>query len=179
MHHQVAMTLEVLRSLDLSNLDQAIIDSIDEKTRHPGYEVLIRVVVSSNIAQRAQAILANVIASFALYDAPGKNGFKYTPAKDMEALATSYIMRFFPQAQNKNILNSVELATLFHFPDQRNIPTSQLSRQDSKQVDGPRNIPEEGMLLGYNVFRGARKAIRLGQLDRQRHMYAVGQTGYR
>ena len=162
---------------DLSNLDQNILDSIDDKTRHPGFEVLIRVVVSSNISQQSQAILNNIVASFALYDAPGKNGFKYTPAKDIDGLVTSYVMRFFPQEHKKDILNVVELATLFHFPDQRNIPTSQLTRQDSKQVDGPRNVPEEGLLLGYNVFRGAKKAIRLSDGDRQRHMYAVGQTG--
>lgn len=165
------------KSHDLSNLDQGILDSIDDKTRHAGFEVLIRIVASSNITQRSQAILSNIVASFSLYDAPGKNGFKYTPTKDTEALATSYIMRFFPQENKKMILNSVELATLFHFPDQRNIPTSQLSRQDSKQVDGPRNIPDEGLLLGYNVFRGAKKPIRLGLGDRQRHMYVVGQTG--
>lgn len=162
---------------ELSNLEQATLDAIDEKTRHPGFEVVIRVVVSSNITQRAQAVLQNVIASFNLYDAPGKNGFKYTPAKDIDALVTSYIMRFMPQHHNKNILNSVELATLFHFPDERSIPTSQLSRQDSKQVDGPRNIPEDGLLLGYNLFRGAKKPIRLSLGDRQRHMYVVGQTG--
>jgi hypothetical protein len=162
---------------ELSNLEQSTLDAIDEKTRHPGYEVVIRVVVSSNISQRAQAILSNIVASFSLYDAPGKNGFKYTPAKDIDSLVTGYIMRFFPQQHNKNILNSVELATLFHFPDQSSIPTSQLARQDSKQVDGPRNIPEEGLLLGYNVFRGAKKPIRLGLGDRQRHMYVVGQTG--
>lgn len=162
---------------ELSNLDQAILDSIDDKTRHPGFEVLIRVVVSSNLSQRSQAILSNIIASFSLYDAPGKNGFKYTPAKDPESLVTSFIMRFFPQEQNKSILNSVELATLFHFPDQRSIPTSQLTRQESKQVDGPRNIPEDGMLLGYNIFRGVKKPIRLSHHDRQRHMYVVGQTG--
>lgn len=162
---------------ELSNLEQSTLDAIDEKTRHPGFEVAIRIVVSSNISQRAQAILSNIVASFSLYDAPGKNGFKYTPAKDIDSLVTSYIMRFFPQQHNKNILNSVELATLFHFPDQSNIPTSQLTRQDSKQVDGPRNIPEEGLLLGYNVFRGAKKPIRLGLGDRQRHMYVVGQTG--
>lgn len=162
---------------DLSNLEQSTLDAIDEKTRHPGFEVVIRVVVSSNISQRAQAILSNIVASFSLYDAPGKNGFKYTPAKDIDALVTSYIMRFFPQHRSKDILNSVELATLFHFPDQTNIPTSQLARQDSKQVDGPRNIPEEGLLLGYNVFRGAKKPIRLAQYDRQRHAYVVGQTG--
>jgi len=162
---------------ELSNMEQAVLDSIDEKTRHPGYEVAIRVVASSNISQRAQAILSNIVASFSLYDAPGKNGFKYVPAKDIDGLITSYIMRFFPQNHNKNILNAVELATLFHFPDESNIPTSQLARQGSKQVDGPRNIPEEGLLLGYNIFRGAKKPIRLSDHDRQRHMYAVGQTG--
>lgn len=162
---------------ELSALEQATLDSIDEKTRHPGYEVLIRVVASSNISQKAQGILNNVVAAFALYDSPGKNGFKFTPAKDIERFVTSYILRFFPQALNKSILNSVELATLFHFPDQKNIPTSQLTRQASKQVDGPRNVPDKGMLLGYNVFRGTKKPIRLALGDRQRHMYVVGQTG--
>src|SRR5262249_13391577 len=128
-------------------------------------------------SQRAQAILNNIVAAFSLYDAPGKNGFKYTVAKDIDDFVTAFIMRFFPQENNQNILNSVELATLFHFPDQRNIPTSQLERQASKQVDGPRNIPEDGLMLGYNVFRGAKKPIRLSLEDRRRHLYVVGQTG--
>ena len=162
---------------ELSSLDQSVIDSIDDKTRYPGYEVLIRLIASSNISQRSQSILASMTAAFSLFDAPGRNGFVFVPAKDPELLATNYIMRFFPQKSTSNILNSVELATIFHFPDQTNIPTSQLQRQDSKQVDGPRNVPEEGLLLGYNVFRGVKKPIRIALNDRQRHMYVVGQTG--
>ncbi len=163
---------------ELSAMEQSVLDSIDEKTRHPGYEVLIRVVASSNVSGRAQAILSNIVATFALFDAPGKNGFKFSATKDLESFVTSYIMRFFPQKnKKKNILNAVELATVFHFPDQRNIPTSQLTRQASKQVDAPRNMPEDGLLMGYNLFRGAKKPIRLALGDRQRHMYAVGQTG--
>jgi len=162
---------------DISGLDQSIVDSIDEKTRHTGYEVLIRVVASSNVFQRSQAVLSQVVATFSLFDSPGKNGFKYEPAKDVHELVTNYILRIFPQQRTKDILNSIELATLFHFPDQRNIPTSQLERQGSKQVDGPRNMPEDGMLLGYNIFRGAKKPIRLAVSDRQRHLYSVGQTG--
>ncbi len=162
---------------ELSGLDQSILDAIDDKTRHPGYETLIRVVASSNISQKAQSILNNVVAAFSLFDAQGKNGFKYTAAKDMEEFVTAYILRFFPPENNKSILNSVELATIFHFPDQKNIPTSQLERQESKQVDGPRNVPEEGLLLGYNVFRGVKKPIRLDNEDRRRHIYVVGQTG--
>lgn len=162
---------------ELSNLEQTLVDSIDDKTRYPGYEVLIRIVVSSNVSHRAQAILNNIVASFALFDAPGRNGFKFSQAKDTDEFVTSYLLRMFPAKEKEMILNSVELATIFHFPDQRSIPTSQLERQGSKQVDGPRNMPDDGLLLGYNIFRGVKKPIRLSIHDRQRHMYAVGQTG--
>ena len=164
-------------SKELSSLDQSVVDAIHDKTRSPGYEVTLRVVVSSNINQRAQALLSNIVASFSLYDAPGKNGFKFEAATDVSSLVSDYLLRLFPQRKRSLILNSVELATLFHFPDQRSTPTSQLERQDSKQVDGPRNIPDDGLMLGYNVFRGVKKPVHLALSDRQRHMYVVGQTG--
>src|SRR5690606_21011427 len=127
---------------ELSSTEQAIVEAIESKTQHPGFEVLIRIIASSNISQRAQSIQNNIVASFSLFDSQGKNGFKFTPAKDIESFTTSYILRFFPAEHNTNILNAVELATLFHFPDQSNIPTSQLERQASKQVDGPRNVSD-------------------------------------
>lgn len=161
----------------LSSLEQSTVDSLEDKTRHPGYEVLIRVVASSNTAARSQVLLKNVVAAFALFDSPGKNGFKFNLAKNIESFVTSFIFRFFPQEVKQNILNSVELATIFHLPDQRNIPTSQLQRQASKQVDGPNQLLNEGFLLGYNVYRGVKKEIRLGTNDRRRHTYIIGQTG--
>lgn len=161
----------------LSALEQSVVDSIDDKTRHPGFEVLIRVVASSNIAQRSQSVLSNINASFSLYDAPGKNGFKFVPAKDIDSFVTAFILRFFPQEHTSNILNVIELSSLFHFPDQSNIPTTQLERQASKQVDGPRNISDKGLVLGYNIFRGIKKRINLDDIDRRRHVYIVGQTG--
>ena len=161
----------------LSGVDQALIDAIEEKTKHAGYEVLIRVVASSNVSQRAQSIKNSVVATFALFDSPGKNGFKFTEAKDIDSFITAYIMRFFPQENTKMILNSIELATLFHLPDASSISTSQVSRQNSKQVDGPRNVPDEGLVLGYNIFRGTKKKIVLSPDDRRRHVYFVGQTG--
>jgi len=161
----------------LGSLEQSHVEAIESKTQHAAYETLIRVVASSNISTRAQSILRNMVATFALFDAPGKNGFEFNEAKDIENFVTAYIMRFFPQQMNKNILNSVELATIFHFPDERSTPTSQVERQASKQVDAPRNMPEAGMMLGYNVFRGVKREIRINQEDRRRHVYIVGQTG--
>ncbi len=161
----------------LSAVEQAKVDAIQEKIRYPGYEVMIRVVVSSNTAARSQVLLKNIVAAFALFDSPSFNGFKFHLTKNVDELATAFIFRFFPQANSRDILNSVELATLFHLPDQNSIPTSQVKRQMSKQVDGPTEVMETGLLLGYNEFRGVRKPIRLADKDRRRHIHIIGQTG--
>jgi hypothetical protein len=161
----------------LTSLEQATVEAIGEKTRFPGYEVLIRVVVSSNTASRSQGLLKNIVAAFSLFDSPSHNGFKFAVAKNIEELVTAYIFRFFPQTVTRNILNSIELATIFHLPNQKNIPTAQVERQMSKQVDGPTQVMDEGFLLGYNEFRGVKKPIRLSTNDRRRHTYIIGQTG--
>jgi len=161
----------------LTSLEQSLVEAIEEKTRHPGYEVLVRVVVSSNTAVQSQALLKNVVAAFSLFVSTTNNGFRFNVAKDIEELVTAYIFRFFPQSVSQNVLNSVELATLFHLPDQNSIPTSQVQRQMAKQVDGPTQVMDEGFLLGYNEFRGIKKQIRLSTNDRRRHTYMIGQTG--
>lgn len=162
---------------DISSLDRSLIEAIEEKTRHPAYEVLIRVVTSSNTAARSQTLLNNIVAAFSLFDAPGRNGFKFSAAKDIEKFVTAFVFRFFPPELNSTILNSVELATLYHLPDQNSITSSSIERQTSKQVDGPSQLSDNGFLIGYNVYRGVKKEIRLADNDRRRHLYVVGQTG--
>lgn len=161
----------------LSSIEQSVVDAIEDKTRYPGYETLIRVVASSNTAARSQAIMSNVVSAFALFNSSQNNGFKFAVSKNMDEFITAYLFRFFPQEVRFNILNTIELATIFHLPDQSSIPTSQVQRQASKQVDGPTEIMDEGFLLGYNEFRGVKKPIRLGTTDRRRHVYVIGQTG--
>lgn len=161
----------------LTNLQLAEIDAIETKTKYPAYETMIRVLVSSSTAAKSQTLLNVIIAAFSLFDSPTYNGFKFDMTKDVEKLTTDYIMRFFPQTANKDILNSVELASIFHLPSQQSIPTSQVKRQMAKQVDGPTDIMEEGLLIGVNEFRGVKKPIRLSVKDRRRHTYIIGQTG--
>lgn len=161
----------------VSSLEQSHIEAIEEKTRYPAYETLIRVIASSNTATQSQTLVKNVVAAFSLFDAPNKNGFKFSVTNNIEQFTTAFIFRFFPQNIKNNILNSIELATIFHLPDQSSIPTSQVERQAAKQVDGPNFIPDKGLLLGVNVFRGTKKEIRLSESDRTRHTYIIGQTG--
>ncbi|MGH7960406.1 MAG: type IV secretory system conjugative DNA transfer family protein, partial [Candidatus Binatia bacterium] len=41
----------------------------------------------------------------------------------------------------------------------------------------PRELPEEGCLIGMSVHRGMSQAVRIGRDDRRRHVYLMGQTG--
>jgi len=161
----------------LSGAEQTKVESLEEKARYAGFETQIRVVASSNTSARAQTLLNNIVSVFSLFDSPQGNGLKFEISKDIKSFVTDYIFRFFPQGKTSMVLNTVELATLFHFPDQSNIPTSRLERQSAKQVDGPSILPETGILIGYNEFRGVTKPIRLQDDDRRRHTYIIGQTG--
>lgn len=161
----------------LTSLQEAEIDAIEKKTRYPGYETLIRVIVSSNTSSRSQALLQSVVAAFSLFDSPTYNGFKFNMTTNIDELVTSYIFRFFPQTLKDFILNSVELSTLFHLPSRSSIPTEKVQRQRIKQVDGPTELMDEGILLGVNDYRGVKKQIRLSVNDRRRHAYIIGQTG--
>ena len=161
---------------ELSSVDRTLVENMEKKTTQAGFEVLIRLLVSKE-GTDAKSIYDNLLAAFTLLDAPHSNSFKPTKVKDKTQFIADFNFRLFPQSKNQNILNATELATLFHLPDQTNIPTSQLERQASKQVDGPRNFLADGLTLGYNVFRDQRRPVILGDEDRMRHMYVVGQTG--
>lgn len=161
----------------LTALENEEIQAIEDKTKYPGYEVLTRVVASSSTASKSQAILQSIVSAFSLFDSPRYNGFKFNMTNNIEELVTSYIFRFFPQSINNNILNSVELSTIFHLPNQNSIPTGKIERQRIRQVDGPTEPMKEGLLIGVNEFRGVEKQIRLGINDRRRHTYIIGQTG--
>ena len=161
----------------LTSLQQEEIQAIENKTKYPGFETLIRVVASAETKPRAEALLSGMVAAFSQFDSPANNGFRYDPARDADELAEKYSYRIFPQGVRDVILNSIELASIFHLPSQNSIPTSQVERQLTKQVDGPAKLVQEGVILGANEFRGEEKIIRLSENDRRRHTYVIGATG--
>lgn len=161
----------------LTGNQQAQIDAMEEKARHSGFETLIRIVVSTPSSARSHQLLTGVQAAFAQFNSAIGNGFKFEPATNIENFVTDYIMRFFPAERRSDILNTVELATVFHLPTSTDIPSQQVERQMFREVDGPTQEMTEGNLLGFNVFRGVRKAIRISDEDRLRHVYVMGSTG--
>jgi hypothetical protein len=82
-----------------------------------------------------------------------------------------------PLRFHKMILCPEELASLYHLPNIRYNRAPTISWQNYKISPPPTNIPEEGILLGHNIYRGVKKEIRMKNEDRFRHFYVIGQTG--
>lgn len=163
--------------MSLSNLQQDEITAIEGKTKFPAFEVLIRLIASTGSKERADAVVGGMTSAFAQFNSATNNGFRVEIKLDPGKLALDYMYRNFPVEKRTNILNSVEMASIFHLPNQSAIPSSKVERQMAKQVDGPARLAEEGLLLGVNEFRGQQKEIRLTEDDRRRHTYIIGQTG--
>ena len=161
----------------ITNIDQAKIDAISSKMRYPAFETLIRIIASSDSKPRSDAILGGIVSAFSQFDSPEFNGFEVNMFKDTKKLCADYTFRIFPLKTRNNILNSVEMASIYHLPEQSAIPTSSVERQLVKQVDGPAKLMTEGLFLGTNEYRDTKKPIYLGEKDRRRHMYVIGQTG--
>ncbi len=161
----------------ITAIKQDEVTAVTNKMRFPAFETLIRIVASSDMKQRSEAIVGGIASAFSQFDSPTLNGFKINTFKNPKKLVVNYVLRFFSTKITSNILNSVELASVFHLPEQNAIPSSAVERQLIKQVDGPARLAEDGILLGVNEFRGEKKDIWLRDKDRRRHMYVIGQTG--
>ncbi len=162
------------------NESQELTKAMEEKAEKFGFETIIRCVTSSPQQRLADTNLANVLNAFAQFGSPNANGFKVKKYHSKKSLIRNYVWRNFKRSwhpQNKIVLSTEELATMYHFPHIKynNIPS--VKWQNYKVVQSPNNIPKEGLLLGHNTYRGKTTPIYMKRDDRFRHFYVIGQTG--
>lgn len=156
------------------NADAKELEAIENKISKPGFHTVVRVVVSSSTKEAAEAHLSNIINAFSQY--AGVNSFTKNKHYFKGLFVTDFIYRYFPMRGQTAILNSEELATLFHFPN-KSVATPGIHWVISKRAPAPANIPTEGLHLGKSVFRGIARPVFIGREDRRRHMYIIGKTG--
>jgi len=153
--------------------DPKELEGIEGKISKPGFYTIIRVVVSSSSQEAADAHLANIVSTFDQFS--GINKFKKNKHWIKGNFISDFIYRYLPD-RNMMILNSEELAGLFHFPN-KSVATPHIHWLNAKRAPAPAQIPDSGMFLGTSTFRGIAKPIYIQRDDRRRHMYVVGKTG--
>ena len=159
------------------SIDQKKSELIEDKSKFPIFETCIRVIASSDTEANSRVIIDSIKLGFAQLALNNSNAFVYKSAKDTEKLATDFIFRYFPVNNKKTVLNSVELATVFHLPSETIEISANIERKGMKEIPAPAGMSTEGMILGTNIYQGNEEVIRLSDEDRRRHFYIIGQTG--
>jgi hypothetical protein len=156
--------------------DQKTYEAIDSKVGKPGFQTVIRIVVSSTTKQMAEAHLKNIIGAFAQFTS-SYNGFENAHIWFKKMFMVDFIYRYMPLwNRGTSTLNAEELATVFHFPNKM-VETPHIRWLNAKRAPAPAEIPKEGMFLGVSRYRGITRKVHISQKDRQRHMYIIGKTG--
>jgi hypothetical protein len=162
---------------------------ITEKISFPGFEVGMRILVSSETTERAKQYLSEIGGSFTSFIHPSGNGvvLKKPYSWQKTRLLTAMLhrnKRFVPRTQ---ILNVQEIATLFHFPNMKLSTIQNLAWHKMILSDAPDTLPvaegkTEEELLDINFFAKTEFKNKMTNFgvktrDRMRHFYVIGKSG--
>jgi len=161
----------------LTAMEEEMIKGIEEKNSKAGLDVNLRIIVSAENQGKAQLYLNNISSAFNQYNyyEYGNSFYNRIKTGNQKKIINDFIHRRFEKDINF-ILNTEELTSLFHFP-LKTAETPNILWLTAKHAPAPTNIPEEGILLGYNFFRGIKKEINFKREDRRRHTYIIGKSG--
>ena len=153
-----------------------MIKGMEQKASKAGLEVNIRVVVSTQSSARSETLLSNIVNAFSQFNLY-EYGNKLDPVipKHPEKTIHDFIFRRYAHSSSI-ILNTEEFASLFHFP-LPSTETPNIHWQKAREAPAPVNLPEEGVLIGKNVYRGKETPVKIDLDDRRRHVYIIGMTG--
>ncbi len=158
--------------------DEAKVESIRKKVETPIFGANIRIIVSARDTQRADDILRDIESAFSQFENTSGNRmlFNRVPANKILEFSRSYSFRAF--SPNEEIPLSIrELSTLMHFPIAGIGGAHEFKQAKAGGGPAPIGLPNEGTLLGVNMYRGTETKAYITPMDRLRHFYVIGQTG--
>lgn len=166
------------KALDASKADTAAIEELEKKIAAPIAEANIRIMVSSRDSHKAESIRTELEAAFNQFADTQGNRFVFEHAQrgGAKQLLHNFAYRLFGP-KSALPLSLRELTSVYHFPPKGIVSSPHLVQSRFADAPAPLMLPEEGLTLGTNAYRGKETAIKLTEDDRFRHLYVVGQTG--
>jgi len=161
----------------MSAMEEEALRNIEAKNSKAGLDANIRIVVSAPTLSMAEYHLSEAVNSFSQFNYYSYgNSFVNAPQRhDEHQIIRAFIYRLFDD-KYRCLFNTEEVASLYHFP-LANAETPNVDWLESKSGSAPVELPQTGLLLGYNKYRGIDREIRIKEADRLRHMYLVGKSG--
>ncbi|MDD3774244.1 MAG: DUF87 domain-containing protein, partial [Patescibacteria group bacterium] len=160
-------------------MDEVQVKAVQEKATKPGFEVQMRILATGDDTLSASTNLKMILTGFSQFNSPQINSLKLSEVKEekkRKQILTDLIFRSFDPREKIMLLNTEEIASFYHFPNQF-IETPHIKWLMAKQAAPPAELPNEGTLLGKSVFRDQEKMVYIKEEDRLRHIYMLGKTG--
>ena len=163
------------RAQQLTPRAQERVELVEQKASQQLFNVNIRIGVATREAEESDRIFEGIAAAFSQYDVPDLNAVGVSKIGKGAKFVRDMVFRV-PRDKGAGVFSTTELASLFHFP----LPTTETPNilwRGSRVAPAPPDLPQGGVLLGHNIYRGIDTPIYFAPEDRRRHMYMVGQTG--
>ena len=152
-------------------------EEVAKKITTPIVGATLRLAVSSKDGARAEQVLGDLEAAFNQFTNTAGNRIEFERISARRAASVLEDFSFRVPEKNALPLSLREVTSFYHFPPEGIESSPHLKQSRSTHAPAPLTLPKEGVLLGYNEYRGVRTEARLEQEDRLRHMYVIGQTG--
>ena len=160
----------------LTPAQEELVKKMEEKANKPIFDVSFRVIASAPSIHQAHNLLNNITSSFRQYNMYDLNGL-IAEHRQKKTLVNEYISRSPDAGKFSLDLSTSEIAGIFHFPSSFYNPNPVINWLKFKVAPAPAVLATDGILLGYNNYRGSVREVRLSPKDRFRHLYIIGQTG--
>ncbi len=160
----------------LSPMEQEVIKELEEKASRAGLDVNVRIVVSAADSSRARLMFDQMAGAFSQYNSYHYgNSFQVAVPSGQKRIVKDFIYRVLRE-DRALVMNTEELSSVYHLP----LPSTSapnIKWLTARKAPPPPNVLKEGIVLGFNEYRGLRTDIRIGREDRVRHMYIIGKSG--
>lgn len=156
----------------------AELKAIETKLQKLGFEVGIRIMGVGPSANASQTNLDNLVASLKQFSTAYLNSFaKAESPKTGSQYLDDYRIRAKTHDENTFVLNTEELASVFHLPS-ISVSTPSIAYIKAKKSEPPLDLPiNVEPLIGQVAFRDQNVKFGIKKDDRRRHMYMIGTTG--
>lgn len=161
---------------------------IETKIAQTGFRAALRLLLAAESSARAQELLSAIAGTLGVFTLGEGNGLEVKKSAFWQKgkLAAAFARRSGDLAPRYQILNTAELASLWHPPGLGLSPVKNISWGSLLTSDAPENLPivsaspEEAKHINFfarTEFKNKLTTFGIKKEDRRKHLYVVGKTG--